>query len=91
MDGYRFDPAFIQVLHLVLHQGYERGDDEREAVPHQGRNLEADGLAAARGEDGEYVLPLQGGLYDFALHRAETVVSPVFLEYLPGCHQTIKR
>ncbi len=31
-----------QVLHLVLHEGDERGDDERNTVCHQSRNLETD-------------------------------------------------
>jgi hypothetical protein len=41
----------VQGVHLVLHQGDEGRDDDAGAGPHQGRNLEAEGLAAARGHE----------------------------------------
>ena len=87
MDAKGLDAPGIEVLDLVLHKGDERGDDQREAFAHQGRDLEADGLAASRREDGEHVPAVQRGLYDLSLHGPERVESPVFLEYFRSGHE----
>ena len=41
----------VQGVHLVLHQGDEGRDDDTGARPHQGGDLEAEGLAAAGGHE----------------------------------------
>ena len=46
-----------QIVHLILHQGLQRREHERQLaaaqITHQGRQLEAQRLAAAGGQDGE--------------------------------------
>ena len=46
------DAAGRQGVDLVLHQGDQRRDDQRQARQHQGRKLVAERLAAAGGKDG---------------------------------------
>ena len=46
------DVALLQGIHLVLHQRDEGRNDNREAGAAQGRELVAEGFAAARGHDG---------------------------------------
>ena len=86
MDGQRPDAPRLEVLHLVLHQGDQGRDHERDAVTHQRRHLEADGLAAARGQDREHVLPLRRGGDNLLLHRTEGIIAPILFQYFQCIH-----
>ena len=86
IDGYGADAPVAQVLDLVLHQGYERGDDKGKPRLHHGRNLKADGFAAAGWEDCEHVTAFHRRLHNFLLLGAEAVVAPIFLQNLSCCH-----
>ena len=55
-----------QTVHLIFHERDERGDDHRDAFEHQGGQLVAERLAAARGHDDERVPALKEGI-DHAL------------------------
>ena len=86
MDGDGPDAPVFQVLHLVLHEGDERRDNESQSFLHHGRDLEADGFAAAGGEDGQDVVPRKGFPDDFFLHGTEVIVAPICLQYLVCRH-----
>ena len=87
-DGAGFDVPFPQVLHLILHQGDERGDDDAESAQGEGGHLEADGLAAAGGQQGERVPPVQDGEHDVLLQGTERVVAPILLQNGADFRQT---
>ena len=70
------------MLHLVLHQGDERCDDDTGALLGQRRHLEGDALATAGRHQSEGVLTRADALYDFPLYAAEVVIVPVLLENL---------
>ena len=53
------DALLDEGVDLILHQGDQRRDDEREAWEDQRRNLEADGFARARRHGGERVVPCE--------------------------------
>ena len=72
------DATGVEVLYLVLHKGDQRSDHQCEALAHEGRDLEAHGLAASRREDGKHVPAFQRGPDDLSLHGSERVISPVF-------------
>jgi hypothetical protein len=63
--------ARVQCVHLILHQGDERGDDDRHALAHERGELVAERLAAARRHHDDRVVAFEDGLDDFALARAE--------------------
>ncbi len=69
-----------QVLHLVLHQGDERCDDETEAAQCQCRHLEGDAFAAAGRHEAESVAAGRDAADDVELDAAEVVISPVGAE-----------
>ena len=60
-------------VHLVLHQGNQRGNDDGGAVAHQRRKLVAHGLAAASGHNHETILSFQQRLDNFQLVTLEGV------------------
>ena len=79
----RGDAAGDEAIDLVLHQRNQRRHDQRDAVPaviEQGRRLEAQRLAAARGQDQQAVAAIDHGLDRLALERAELVEAPVLLQ-----------
>ena len=86
MDGDGPDPPGSEVLDLVLHQGDEGCHHQREAVPHQGRNLETHGFPAAGREDGEDVAARERLLDDALLHGPESVIAPIGFQNLFRCH-----
>ena len=64
-------PAACERVDLILHQGDERRDDDREAGAHHGGELEAEALAAAGGQQREDVAAREGVADDLLLERAE--------------------
>ena len=56
---------------LILHERDQRRDDDRDAVEQERRQLVAEALARARGEDRERAAPRQQGLDHLGLPRAE--------------------
>ena len=67
----RGDAAGLQLVDLVLHQRDERRDDDGEAGPGEGGELEAERLAAAGRQQGEDIVAGERSLDDFALQRAK--------------------
>jgi hypothetical protein len=51
------DAAGLELVDLILHQRDERRDDDGEAGAREGGQLEAEGFAAAGGEEGEHIAP----------------------------------
>ena len=86
MNGQRADTPVFEVLHLVLHQRDQGRDYQRDTLLHQGRHLEADGLAAARGQDGQHVPAVRRGGDDLLLHRTEGIIAPILLQYFQCFH-----
>jgi large exoprotein involved in heme utilization and adhesion len=82
------DAGGLQLVHLVLHQGDERRDDDGQARPEQGGQLETKRFAATGRQQGEDVLVRQRGLNDLALQRAEGAVAEGGLE---GEQQVVHR
>ena len=74
------DARRVERVHLVLHQRDERGDDDREAGADDGGELEAEALAAARGQEGDHVAPGEGVADDLLLERAERGEAEALLE-----------
>ena len=79
MHGNGPDAAVPEVLYLVFHEGNQGRHHQRDAVPEEGRHLEADAFAAPRGEDSQDVPSGEGLADDLFLHGAEGVVAPVCL------------
>ena len=90
MDGGGLDAAFTQVAHLVFHERYERGDDQADAIHCHCGNLERYALAASGRHESQSVTSLADTLYDLLLDTAETVISPVGLEYLQVIHRAVR-
>jgi hypothetical protein len=61
----------LQGVHLILHEGDERGDNDGEAGPDEGGELEAEGFAAAGGQDGHNIPAGEGIADDLLLERPE--------------------
>ena len=83
IDGSSANAQLTKMVHLVLHQGDEWGDDDADTLLCQCRHLEGDTLAAARRHQSQRVVPAGDGVDDFALNAAEVIVAPVLLENLP--------
>lgn len=67
-------------IDLIFHQRNEWGDDEGEAIPGEGGELEGKGFPGACGEDGDDVLSGHGGRHDFQLEGAEGIVAEVLFQ-----------
>ena len=63
----------MQSVHLILHQGDQRRDNQRRATQHHRRQLIAERFAAAGGHDNDGILPFQDSAYDFRLTGAKTI------------------
>ena len=86
IDAQCADAAVVQILHLILHEGDQRGHDDRYPLPHQSRHLEAHGFTASGRENGKHIPVLQRSVYYVFLHRTEGVVPPIFLKCILCCH-----
>ena len=62
-------------IHLILHQGDERGDDDGGALHEQRRQLIAERLASAGGHKHEHVVAVHQREYYFLLVAFEIVKS----------------
>ena len=67
-------------IHLILHQGNQRGDDDGCAWHYQSRELEAHGLASAGRHQHKGVLPGQKIKDNLFLVALEGIVSEEFLQ-----------
>ena len=67
--------GLAQALHLVTHQGDERGYHQSDAGKHQAGHLVTDGFAGAGGHDAQSIPALQNGVNDRLLPLAELVVA----------------
>ena len=77
--------AFIyKVCHLVLHQCDERRDDKAQTFHRHGWHLEANALAATRGQQRKRILPCHHRVHDVLLKRTETGIAPILLQYGSG-------
>ena len=74
------DAVFPELVHLVLHQGDERRDHDRQPGDRYGRDLVAEGLAPARRHDDQGVLFPQDMGDDLLLEGPEGVKAEDVLE-----------
>ena len=76
--------SFVQRVHLVLHEGDERRDDQRDAAPGplagDGRNLVAQRFAAARGHEHQRVAAARDVFDDVLLLPPEAGVAEDFAQ-----------
>ncbi|GBC87358.1 hypothetical protein HRbin12_01363 [bacterium HR12] len=80
------EPPTPQGLQLVTHERDQRGDDERQPLAEERRDLVRDGLTRARRQDGEHVLPTEEPRHDLELPRpplCEAEALPHLLESSP--------
>ena len=75
VDVGRGDALLGERVDLVLHQGDQRRDDERESREDQRGDLEADGFACACRHDGERIVPGEQALDHGDLSRPEIAVA----------------
>jgi hypothetical protein len=73
VDEGRGQAPRVESVHLVLHQRDERRDDDRHALAHERRELEAERLAAARRHHDDRVVAGQHRLDDLALPLAKSL------------------
>ena len=76
------DPAALQVLHLVFHQGHQRRNHQHQPTPHQGRQLITEGFPRPGGEHRQAVTPCQEGLNHLPLSRPKAAPAEVGLQRL---------
>lgn len=75
------DTASLELMHLVLHQGDQRGHHHHETLPDKGRQLEAERLAGSSGQHRQTVASLQQGLHHRALTGSESIPAEVPLQH----------
>ena len=80
IDGISQDAMFSEVLHLVFHQGDERGYHDAYPFLCQGWHLECDRLATARRHKTEGIPSAGNAFNDIALNASEIGIPPVFLQ-----------
>ena len=71
VQGARRDAVGAQLLHLVMHEGDEGGDHHGQPLPHHGRQLVAQGLAAAGGHHRQHILARENGAQHLLLPGPE--------------------
>ena len=77
-------PGRVQGVHLVVHQRDQRGDDDPGALPHQRRDLVAQGLAAAGGHEHHRVAAADHVVDHVGLEAAELVVPEDGAQHVAG-------
>ena len=80
--GQRLHSPVREILHLVLHQCYQRGHHQRDPLLHQRGYLETHRLAAAGRQDRQHVPTAYGSIDNLLLHGTERSVPPIFLQYV---------
>ena len=80
IDGSGNDTPLAQVVHLVLHECYQRSDNDADTLHRQGRNLEGDRLSATGRHQSQRVVTSTDGLDDLPLNTTEVIVAPIFLQ-----------
>ena len=80
----RFDAELTECGDLILHQRNERRHDQARSLPQHGRNLVAQGLAAACRHDHQGVAALERGLDDRLLLSTELRVAEDIFQNVPG-------
>lgn len=73
---------FLQILHLVLHQGDKRSDYNTYAIHGEGGNLEGYRLATASRHKSKRIFAACYAFDNFQLNTAEILVSPIFPQYV---------
>ena len=73
----RADAATRELVHLVLHQGNERRDDERDTRKQDGRQLKPEGFAGAGGHHRTQIASVEHSVDERLLSRPEGVVTEV--------------
>ena len=68
------------MVHLVFHQGNQRGDDDACTLFGKGWHLEGDGLTATRGHQAQRVMSAADRFDDLTLNAAKIIVTPVFFQ-----------
>ena len=71
------------MLHLVLHQGYQRGDNDTGAFAAKRWHLKGDGLSASSRHQSQCIVSVAYRLDDFPLNTAKVIIAPILLENLP--------
>ena len=74
------DAVFLQGQHLILHQGDQRRNDQREPRQHQRGDLVAQRFAAAGGHHGQGVPTAEHGVDDRLLPGTEGVVAEILFK-----------
>ena len=75
--GKGFDATFAEVLHLVLHQGDERSNDNANPFLGESRHLKGDGLTASGRHEPQCIFAFADTGNDLLLQVAEGVISPI--------------
>jgi hypothetical protein len=78
------DTQLGQGIHLILHQGNQRRDDDADTLAHQSRNLITQRLAPTRRHQRQDIAPLQQGPDDVRLMVAERTEAESRFEEMPG-------
>ena len=81
IDGCSTDAQLAQVVHLVLHEGDERSDDNANTFLGQCWHLEGDALTATCWHEPQCVVSTTDGLDDVALNAAKIIIAPVLFQY----------
>ena len=83
------DALRLQSVYLVLHQGDERRNDQRAALPQHRRQLVAQGFAAAGRHDGQNVAPLQHRFDNGGLTGPKIAVPEALGQNVTGSNQGV--
>src|SRR5262249_13890408 len=74
------DTARLQAVHLILHKGDERRDDDGGLMAEDGGGLIAERFAATGGQDNEGIAAVQDGSHGLFLERPQGAETPVTLD-----------
>ena len=80
MDGNSIYAHSFQPIHLVLHQGDKRSDDDAQTLARECRYLICERLTTSRWHKRKRVAPLHYGVDNRLLSEAKLAVTPIFME-----------
>ena len=86
VDSEGWDAFFLQVLHLVFHQGNQGRNDDADAGLAQGRHLKTNRFAASGRQQRQGVPTIQHRLDDGFLLGPKLGVPPVLLQHINWLH-----